>query len=76
MVWPGLATKKQTSDLPAVRLAVLFGLAAKLTQSSDIVKVDQVWHALAHKRFESRIRTLEVQVVNAFGREGLGTQLL
>ena len=66
----------QTSDAPSVRLAVLLGVAAKLTQHSDVVKVERVWRAVAHKSMESRIRSLEVQVVNAFGREGLGGQCL
>ena len=64
----------QTSDALAVRLAVLLGVAAKLTQQSNAIDVVKVWHAFAPKSLEPRVRSLEVELVNAFGREGLQSQ--
>ena len=68
----------QTQDSTAVKLAVLFGVAAKLTQNMDLNDdrtdepfVLRVWHVLAHKDLEPQIRTLELTVVNAFGKAGL-----
>ena len=66
----------QTKDAPSVRMAVLLGVAAKLTQRSDAINVVKVWHAFACKSSEPRIRSLEVEVVSAFGHEGLESQCL
>lgn len=61
----------KTGTLPAVQVAVVFGVAAKLTQSSDTVPTKKIWAALAKPNLEPQIRELEAKVVHAFGRADL-----
>ena len=61
----------ESRDLFSVKVAVLFGLAAKLTKPDDGVDIKKIWKAFGNGKFETRIRSLEVNVVNSMGKQEL-----
>ena len=60
------------TDSASVKVAVVVGMAAKLTQACDDANhVLKLWAAVAGNRQEKRIRALEHRVLAAWARQGL-----